>query len=67
MNDKNELHGKGIRITKLGRINIGYFVDDSDAPGNFISISPYKWPDLGFNIGKRCRGPNGDDLKNIYS
>ena len=38
LNERNNLHGRGILITKLGTIRIGFYSDGKSAPGNYLSI-----------------------------
>lgn len=47
LNEKNELHGRGIKIYFDG-IDIGYFDKGEYAPGNYIVIGP----DGEFDVGK---------------
>jgi hypothetical protein len=47
-NDDNELHGRCIRISKYGGIDIGYFANGRVSTGNYIHILRYG----GFRVGE---------------
>jgi len=47
-NEHNKLHGKGISIDSSGSIEIGYWNNGADAPGNFITI----WSGGVFSVGE---------------
>ena len=59
LNEKNKLHGRGLKITPYGFIQIGYFYNGECTTGNYISIRS----DGTFSVGEYYNDLEEGELK----